>query len=380
MKKLFFAFFLLTLSVVPLLAQDDGRFQRELQPLIEKLAHDKSIPGFAIGIVQNQKVVYAAGFGVANINEPQRKITTRSLFHMASVTKTFVATSIMQLVENGQVDLDAPVVKYLPYFRLKDKRYGEITVRQMLSHISGMPDVDDYGWDKPQFDDGALERYVRSLANLKLDSPPGTKFAYSNIAFEVLGDLIAKVSGESFEGYVQKHILKPLGMKDSTLLLKEADKELLTTPHVLHRKNEVVVSKIFPYNRMHAPSSTLYSNVDDMTRWAIANLNYGDLDGHRILKRSTYDVMWQANDMTLSKAGKVGISWFVSDYRNHKTVSHGGADTGSNSFVMLLPDDSIGLVMMTNSDFAFDQLREIIRASLDLALGIQNKQPPGNSK
>ena len=105
-------------------------------------------------------------------------ITTRSLFHMASITKPFVATSIMQLVEIGKIDLDAPVVKYLPYFHMADERYKTITARQLVTHTSGMPDVEDYEWQKPQYDEGALERYVRRLSKLKLAFAPGEKFQY----------------------------------------------------------------------------------------------------------------------------------------------------------------------------------------------------------
>ena len=131
----------------------------------------------------------------------------------------------------------------------------------MLSHLSGMPDVEDYEWDKPQYDDGALERYVRSLSNQSLIAAPGAGFRYSNMAYEVLGDLIAKVSGMSFEDYVRRHILEPLGMKSSTLLVKQANSSLLTSPHVMDNSYQTVVSKVFPYNRMHSPSSTVYSNV-----------------------------------------------------------------------------------------------------------------------
>jgi CubicO group peptidase (beta-lactamase class C family) len=288
---------------------------------------------------------------------------------MASVTKTFVATAVMQLVEAGKVDLDQPVQRYLPYFRLKDPRAAAITVRQMLSHTSGMPDVEDYEWEKAVADDGALERYVRSLSDRELIAAPGERFQYSNMAFEVLGDLIAKVSGETFEGYVKAHILTPLGMKDSTLLRAEANPKLTTSPHVLGDRLTVIVSPVYPYNRMHAPSSTLHSNLLDMSRWALANLRRGELGGKRILKASTYDVMWKP---TGDPKRPVAISWFQGERGGHRTIAHGGGDVGYRSHVLLLPDDGMAVVIMINSDAVPGS--EMAEAAHDVVLGLPPKR------
>ncbi len=346
--------------------ETNDRFKEQLEPMIEQALKQANVPGFAIAVVQNQKIVYAAGFGVKNLTNKNEKITPQSLFHMASITKPFVATSIMQLWEQGKIDLDAPLIKYLPYFRMKDERYKTITIRQMLSHVSGMPDVEDYEWEKPQYDDGALERYVRSLTDLSLIAEPGTMFRYSNMAYEILGDVIAKVSGESFEDYVKHHILEPLGMKSSTLLVKQAAPKLLTSPHVLGESYEPSVSRVFPYNRMHSPSSTLYSNVLDMARWAIANMNRGELDGKRILKASTYDLMWKpAGD----KWQNIGISWFLGARKEYKTIGHSGGDTGFRSNLLMIPDKGVAVVMMTNYDGP-SPLGGITNAALDVALGL----------
>ena len=346
-KRIILTLLILVTSVSGAFAQTERGvlIQTRLEPLIEKTIRENHIPGFSIGIVENGKVIYAKGFGVAKLGD-DKPITSNSLFHMASVTKPFVATAIMQLVEHGKLNLDAHVTEYLPYFRMKDERFATITVRQMLGHISGMPDVEDYQWDKPEYDDGALERYVRSLSELSLIARPGEKFQYSNMAFEVLGDVIAKVSGRSFESYVQRNILKPLGMKHSTLLIREANQKLLTSPHVLDESG-VIVSKVFPYNRAHSPSSTLYSNIDDMNRWAMANLNRGELNGKRILKASSYDLLWKVQ-MDAGRRGGIGLSWFLTKRNEHWIVYHGGSDVGFNSYIVLAPDNSISIVAMSN--------------------------------
>jgi CubicO group peptidase (beta-lactamase class C family) len=299
-----------------------------------------------------------------SVSHRDRKMTPETLFHMASITKTFVATSIMQLWERGQVDLDAPVTTYVPYFRLADPRYKAITVRQMLTHSSGMPDVDDYEWNHPQYDDEALSRYVKGLADkkLKLLFDPGTGMSYSNMAYEVLGDLVAHVSGATFEDYVDANILQPLGMKSSTLLIKNADPALLADGYMRKRGGDyasLTLVKAYPYNRIHTPSSDLMSNVVDMTRYAMANLNHGELEGKRILKASTYDLLWRPtvevefcrDDRTqCRKPGAwVGISWFTQDKDGQTIVSHSGGDDGFMTDLVLVPRSNMGLVLMTNA-------------------------------
>jgi CubicO group peptidase (beta-lactamase class C family) len=354
-------------------SQTDQRYVQQLQPLLEQFVQWQEIPGLAIGIVENDQLVYAHAFGVKHLGRPADPLTTRSLFHMASITKPFVGTAIMQLVERGIVDLAAPVVKYLPYFRLADDRYNQITVRQMVTHTSGLPDVEDYEWDKPQYDDGALERYVRSLTNQKLLFAPGERVQYSNMAFETLGDVVAKASGESFDDYVQRHILAPLRMTDSTLLLKQANPALLTWGHELDEQGAPVPSRVFPYNRMHSPSSNLHSNVLDMARWAIANLNRGELEGHRILQASTHDMMWRpahqpGGSGQDGQTSAVGISWWLGLYRGTRTIAHEGGDTGYRTDLVLLPDKRIAVVWMENGDWAAND-DSLKRAALDVALG-----------
>src|SRR5262245_28054872 len=349
-----------------------SRLQTELEPKIKDVIQKGQLPGFAIGVVKNGKLIYAKGFGVAKLgtNSP---VTSRSLFHMASVTKTFVATAVMQLVGQGKIDLDAPVTKYLPYFKMDDERYRDIRIRQMLSHTSGIPDTTNYHWDKPEYDEGALERFVRSVANQKLVFTPGEKFAYSNTAYEILGDVIAKVSGERFEDYVQRHILTPLGMKDSTLLVREANPQLLTSPHV-EENGKLIVSKVFPYNRAHAPSSTLYSSIEDMSRWAIANLNHGELNGRRILQREIAEVMWRPVVTAFNM--KEGISWFMTDLQGHHLVMHDGGDVGFESRLLLAPDDSVAVIAMSNyAATGKDYLQELANEALKIMLALKPAAP-----
>lgn len=367
----------IVLTAIPACAQGaDDRYKKELEPLLAKFIQRQQIPGLAIAIVENNRVVYEKGFGWESLERRKEPVTALTIFHMASITKPFTATAILQLVEQNKVDLDAPIVKYLPYFKLADERYKIITVRQMVTHTSGMPDVTDYEWNRPQCDDGALERYVRSLSELHLLFEPGARFAYSNIAYEVLGDVISKASGENFDDYVQHHILTPLGMTNSTLLYRDVDPQLMSDGHVLDSRGNPEVSRVYPYNRTHSPSSDLHSNAVDMTRWAMANMNHGELDGKRILQASTYELMWKpAEGIGEAAAGTYvtseGMSWFLGTYRGNALVTHSGGDTGFITDLVMLPDRKIAVVWMANCDWidAGPINGPITYAALDVALG-----------
>jgi CubicO group peptidase (beta-lactamase class C family) len=341
---------------------------RRLTPFVEQLMSLTRIPGMAVGVVADGSTVYARGFGVASLDH-YRPVTVETLFHMASVTKPFVATAIMQLVEEGIVALDDPVVRHLPYFRMADESAGDITVRQMLSHTSGMPDEEDYGWDRPEYDDGALERYIRSLADRELIDAPGARFAYSNIAYEVLGDLIAKAREMTFEAAIDHFILRPLGMTNSTLLQRETNLELFSRGHVLDATGEVVVSPVAPYHRAHGPSSTLRSNVTDMCRWALVNLNGGELDGAQILSQASLATMWEPGPVVDPESHtRAGLSWFIDAYRGRRTIRHDGEDTGFLSQIIIVPEAGLAAVAMANADFVIEPQWYATMAALEIAL------------
>lgn len=304
-------------------------------------------PGLAIAIVHDGNEVYSKAFGVRDI-ETKKPLQTVDLFHWASVTKPFVATAAMQLVEQGKLNLDTPVVEYLPYFKLDDPEYASITSRQLLTHTAGMPDVTDYEWNNPQFDDKALERWVRSLSDRKLLFPPGTNQRYSNIGFEVMGDVIAKASGMTIEEFVAQHIFQPLNMTSATLLFEESKVEDRVTPHSAERRDPIALD-YWPYNRRHAPSSNLIASVHDLGKWAIVNLNHGELSGNRILSENAYEQLWKP---TVEIAPNHGLSWSLVPYDGFDTVQHLGGDDGFRTGLILIPEFNLGIAIATNTDRA----------------------------
>ena len=315
--------------------------------LVQKESY--KLPGLAVGIIKNNKVLYAKGFGVRSLSS-QQTVTTTSVFHMASVSKPFTATAIMQLVEQGKIDLDKPLVSYLPYFTMQDNRYQHISIRQMLNHTSGIPDVEDYEWDKPQFDADAAERYSRQFHNDSLDFAPGTDYSYSNAAFDILADVIAKVSGLTFETYMKQHIFEPVGMANSTFYQPEVPKSLATQPHIFDQSFKLQESPTYPYNRKHAPSSTLQSNIDDMLKWAQLYLNKGTINGKRLFKESTYEQLIQPQ-VGIGGKDSICISWFARSLGSYKKYEHNGGDLGYKTHFAFLPEKSMAIVVMTNGHY-----------------------------
>lgn len=326
------------------------------------------VPGMGIGIIKNGKVLYAKGLGVKN-KDTGEPVTAQTVFHMASVSKPFVSTAILQLLEQGKLNLDDLVTKHLPYFKMRDRRYKKITVKHLLLHNAGVPDVGPspkYEWDKPQYDEKALERHVKSLASLKLDFRPGRRRPrYTNNGYEILGDIIAKASGMSFEAFLKKYLLKPSDMKNSSFLLSDIPKSLLSSPHVKNSQKQVVVSKVYPYNRKHAPSSCLHSNIDDMLNFAITNLYKGKYKQTRVFSEKTYDLLMTPL-VRENKIYQYGMGWNVAPYRDTKRLEFTGGDIGFDTVIILVPSASFGIVVLTNGDFnppAFD----VINTAFDVA-------------
>jgi len=346
-----------------------------ISAFVNQTIQSHRLAGVAVGVVRDAQPDFAAGFGVRNL-ENGEPVTEDSLFHLASISKLFVATAVMQLAEQGKLALTDPPEKYLPYLKIKNPFGAELTIGHLLSHTSGFPDETDYRWDTPEHDDQALERYVRSL-DVELMFAPGEAVAYSNIAYEVLGDLIAKASEMSFEDYIKTNILNPLEMTNSTHFRKNVPPALSVTPHVGDLATRV--SAIYPYHRAHAPSSTLHSSAAEMNLWAAANLS----SEANVLQPATLDEMWKSR----AAVGKpersgtcVGLGWFIDTHRGLRTVYHSGQDTGFCTYFILIPEKGIGVTVLCNTSPV--PVEEIAFGILDILLGFQPNiiKPPVMSK
>lgn len=346
-----------------------------LWPLVETFLGSHDAAGLAVAVVREEEVV-SRGFGFRDVGSGA-SVTPETMFHLASVSKPFVATAIVSLAtahDTGRpvLDLDAPIIDWVPELTLADGRAGEVTARHLLSHTSGLPDVADYGWHDPQLGDDALIEFARSLSGWRLQAEPGSAFSYSNAGFELLGLLLSRATGTTFENAVRQQVLAPLGMRNSTFLRGEVPGHLAAAPHV--GMPLAVPKGAYPYTRRHAPSSTLHSNLVEMCRWIVAHFEPAEeapagSDGQWArLDAGLRDQMWEpvvpVGNPPWEEA--MALGWAVGSYRGHRTLSHSGADPGFGSKLVLVPELRTGVVVLANSNTV--PASAVATAALDIAL------------
>jgi len=326
-------------------------------PLVEDLRSTLDTAGLGLAVVGGEEVV-ARGFGVRDVRSAE-PVTAETMFHLASVSKPFVATAVLTLATRGELDLDAPPTDHVPELSLADGRADEVTARGLLSHSSGLGDVSDYGWHDPQLGDDALREFARSLSGRRLEHEPGT-FHYSNAAYELLGLLVSRVAGATFEDAMTRLVLAPAGMTRSTFLRGDVPAELAASPHV--GAPLVVPGDAYPYTRRHAPSSTLHSNLEEMCGWMRTYLD-ATLDP-AVLGLLT-DAVVAVDDAPWDES--VSLGWALGTWGGERVLSHSGMDPGFRSLVALVPERRTGVVLLANSNTVPGYA--LVGATLDAVLG-----------
>jgi CubicO group peptidase (beta-lactamase class C family) len=321
---------------------------------VEQQMRRLNIPGVSLAIVEGDKIVHLRGFGRAR---PGGEAPTPQMpFFIGSLTKSFTALAVMQLVEAGKVELDAPVQLYLPWFRVADPQASaQITVRHLLNQTSGLPgllgmanlaDLDS----RPD----ATERQVRALSTLKLTRPVGSEFEYSNTNYNVLGLIIEAASGESYADYIQNNIYSPLGMSRSYTAKVVAQENGLAMGH------RYWFGYPFPAPSLSIPSSSLPSGqliscAVDMARYLIAHLNGGRYGDVQILSGAGIGELFRGaaeiNEMGLS-LGSYGMGWVSQGTGESRIVSHSGIVPDFGAFMALVPEQKKGMILLVNANNA----------------------------
>jgi CubicO group peptidase (beta-lactamase class C family) len=315
-----------------------------LDAYISEQMQANHIPGVALGLVHNDQMVHLRGFGAAD--QSGRAVTPNTPFILASVSKSFTALAIMQLVEAGKIELDAPVQRYLPWFRVADPvASARITLRHLLYHTSGIPSS-GYLCRADQVTI-SLEQYVRSLATLSLDRPVGSRPDYCSTNYDVLGLIVQTVSGQSYATYVQQHIFAPLQMHDSFASEQEARRDGLAQGH---RWIFGVPTPFDFYPVSQVPAGGLISSVQDMTHYLVAQMNGGRFGSTSVLSSAGIATMHAPAVPREGGSGSYGMGWVNGPLAGVPAIWHGGNITHFHALLLIEPQTHWGAILLVNAN------------------------------
>jgi CubicO group peptidase (beta-lactamase class C family) len=310
------------------------------------------IPGLAVAIVRDDRIVHMRGFGMADPSG--RAVTPQTPFVIGSVSKSFTATAIMQLVSVGKVELDAPVQRYLPWFRVADEQAsGEITVRHLLNHTSGLSTKTGRSFQgRRDTSEGALERAVRDLRTVTLTTSVGEAHQYSTINYSVLGLIVQTVSEESYESYIHEHIFDALEMRHSFTSPRDAELQGLAAGHRYWLGRPMTADE--PNNRGLLPAGYLISSAEDLGHYVAAQLNQGTHDGGTLLSPADTAELHHAAVPTAETETSYGMGWFVGPVNGMPAVFHQGETFSYHANIVMLPGSHQGVVVLMNAENSQD--------------------------
>lgn len=317
---------------------------RLLEAWIDSQRAYRQLPGLSLAIVHDQEVIWARGFGFADV-EKQIPATPDTVYRIASISKLFTAVAILQLRDQGKLQLDDPVAKHLSWFKLKGNGDAPpITIRHLLAHTSGLPRESPF----PYFTDFKFptrEAMIEALASQEAVYPPDTKWKYSNLGLALAGEVVRSVSGQAFEAYVDQHILTPLGMKSSSVGVTERNRGQLAVGYGRRIDGQ---REIRPFTDAQglAPAAAVSSTVLDLARFASLQMR----EDSPVLKGTTlrdmHRVHWLMPDW---KSGR-GLGFHIIHRDDGDLVGHGGWVAGYQSAFYFRPQDKVAVIAMINAD------------------------------
>lgn len=379
MKKGLFVFAALFV-ILNSFAQTQPISSKQIDSLTELVLKTFNVPGIAVGVVKDGKLIHAKGYGVANL-KTGKKIDENTLFGVASNSKAMTAALLGQLVDEGKIKWDDKVTDYVPEFKMYDPYVTEaFTIRDLLTHRSGL----GLGaGDLMMFPDGSnftRKDIIHNLRYLKPVSAFRTKYDYDNNLYIVAGEVAERASGTKWEDLVEQKIMKPLGMTSSAAsLYRLKDNSNAIRPHApVDGKLQVLD---IDWSESANAAGGIWSNITDWSKWVIAQMNhgkYGEGLKQNIFSEEVHEETW--SPQTIIKAGTAapynthfaayGLGWFLSDVKGYKQVTHTGGLAGIVTQVVMFPELQLGILVFTNqqSGAAFNAISYTIK---DSYLGIQ---------
>lgn len=349
-------FSLFSLSIFAQNRSEDPRFAG-LDTAFERIMKDWKAAGFAVAVVEKNKVVYAHGFGYKDW-EKKAPVTTNTQFAIGSCTKAFTAALMGLLAKDAKVDIDKPVKNYLPALNFyNNEMNNNVTLRDMMSHRTGVSRY-DYSWFF--FPSRSRDTLMQRVQYMEPSEPLRRKWQYNNFMYLLQGVVAEKITGKSWEDNIREKFFKPLGMNNSNVSLAE----WIKAPDIAAGydvKKESVINKMDYYDISGmAPAGSINSSVNDMAKWLMLWINAGKFQGKEILP-SAYVGEAMSSQMVVSGSlpsrerpdmylANYGLGWMLSSYRGHYRVEHGGNINGFSASTSFFPTDSIGIVVLCNQN------------------------------
>lgn len=323
----------------PAWAQQTFDFAPLERAVLEELQQTRT-PGAAVAVVLGDRVIFAKGFGIANI-ETEAPVTPDMLFRLGSTTKMFTAAALVTLSEQGKIDLGKPIGTYVKGLAPK---LSQVTAHQLLSHASGILD------EAPMFgsnDEEALGREIRSWKDDRFFTGPGKIYSYSNPGYWTVGFLVESLSGKPYADQMAESVFKPLGMSKTTFRPLIAMTYPLAQGHDVTNGRPTVVRPA-ANNAASWPAGSIFSNVNDLSRFVIAFMNDGRVDGKQVLSPALIAKMQTPNVSIPGSESKYGYGLNIGMSQGLRVVSHGGSRSGYGSTIRMVPEKRFGVIILGN--------------------------------
>ncbi len=345
---------------------------------IEKIMIEWQVPGCAIGIIKNGKLIYAKGFGYRDL-ESKLPITANTLFPIASNSKLFTSIAIGMIVSEGELEYDKPIKSIVPEIEFNTTSLNkEITLRDMLCHRTGISGNDDvwYGSNLTRAEVFSKIKSLETKATIR------TEFIYSNAIYIAIGEIIKLKINKTWEEYIKEKILAPLDMNRTVFSIEELEK---TSDYAKPYKTDFIKKTITPIDfyrqtKASAPANGINSNIIDLSHWVMCQLSAGKFNRKEIIPNSV--IKETMKPLTISSSSikdkelsfeLYGMGRTLRTYKNHLMSEHGGAINGFRSQITLFPDDSLGIIILTNS--ADHKIATFLQLEIaDVILGLEKTQ------
>jgi CubicO group peptidase (beta-lactamase class C family) len=332
-------------------------------------------PGLSAGIVHEQELIWARGFGWA---DPEQRVaaTPETLYRIASITKLFTATAILQLRDAGRLRLDDAVAHHLPWFKLERPVADAppVTIRHLLTHTSGLPRESPFPyWTDARFP--SIEEVRAALSRQSAILAPDTLWKYSNLALTLAGEIVAAVAGQPWSEYVERHVLAPLGMASTLARTPAPDHPGLARGHGRRLPDGTRAASPFTDTRGIAPSANMTTSVQDLARFAMLQLRDGPAGGAQVLAGATLREMQRVHWLDPDWKAGWGLGFRVLRVGERTSIGHGGAVPGFRTQIRVIPADRVAIIVLTNADDG-NPLSYVERATEWVVPAIAAAKPP----